>query len=90
MKRTTQPLNITRTTRGGVVNSEEPSNSLGPDVQRRSPIRVEDRNAVVEKMVLLDLSRWVGSAIDDGLTPDQALTELRGRRVPWRLEVSNL
>jgi hypothetical protein len=31
----------------------------------------------------LDLSRWVGKAVDDGLTADQALAELRGRPVPW-------
>ena len=34
----------------------------------------------------LDLSRWVGKAVDDGLTRDQALAELRGRAVPWRAE----
>ena len=33
--------------------------------------------------VALDLSRWVGKALDDGLSRDEALTELRGRPVPW-------
>jgi len=32
----------------------------------------------------LDLSRWVGKAVDDGLTRDEALSELRGRHVPWQ------
>jgi hypothetical protein len=39
---------------------------------------------LIEKKVALDLSRWVGSAIDDGLTTQEALTELRGRPVPWQ------
>ena len=36
----------------------------------------------------LDLSRWVGKAVDDGLTRDQALAELRGGAVPWQPEPS--
>jgi hypothetical protein len=38
--------------------------------------------------VALDLSRWVGKAVDDGLTRDEALSELRGRAVPWQADVS--
>jgi len=38
----------------------------------------------VQKHVQLDLSRWVGHAIDDGPSIDQALAELRGREVPWK------
>jgi len=43
---------------------------------------------VIEKKVALDLSRWVGKAVDDGLTREQALAELRGRAVPWQPEPS--
>jgi hypothetical protein len=39
---------------------------------------------VVEKKVALDLSSWVGKAVDDGLSRDEALIELRGRPVPWQ------
>ena len=39
---------------------------------------------MVEKKVALDLSRWVGKAVDDGLSRDEALSELRGRPVPWQ------
>lgn len=31
----------------------------------------------------LELRRWIGGAIDDGMTTEQALAELRGRPVPW-------
>ncbi|HSV44188.1 MAG TPA: hypothetical protein VLJ58_00225 [Ramlibacter sp.] len=37
----------------------------------------------MEKRVKLDLSRWIGNAVDDGLTTEQALAQLRGRPVPW-------
>ena len=35
-------------------------------------------------MVKLDLTRWLGHAADDGLSTEQALSELRGRPVPWQ------
>ena len=41
---------------------------------------------MIEKKIQLDLTRWVGKAIDDGLTTSQALAELRGRPVPWQAE----
>ncbi len=46
----------------------------------------QEHQPLVEKPVALDLSRWIGKAYDDGLTPDQALSELRGRDVPWKPE----
>ena len=49
-------------------------------------ISLEGNRLVVEKKVSLDLSRWVGKAVDDGLSRDQALSELRGRPVPWEAE----
>jgi hypothetical protein len=57
------------------VISNEPENSRGPKVK-------------VEKRVALDLKRWVGNAVDDGLTCNEALTQLRGRLVPWRAQSS--
>ena len=41
---------------------------------------------MIEKKVQLDLSRWIGKAVDDGLTTSQALAELRGRPVPWQAD----
>ena len=45
-------------------------------------IRLEGNRLMAEKKVALDLSRWVGKAVDDGLSRDEALAELRGRLVP--------
>ena len=45
---------------------------------------VANKASVPEATVALELSRWVGKAVDDGLTSHQALAELRGRAVPWR------
>ncbi len=41
---------------------------------------------LIEKRVTLDLSRWIGKALDDGLSTEQALAELRGRAVPWQAD----
>jgi hypothetical protein len=49
---------------------------------------LDGNKLVVEKKVALDLSRWVGKAVDDGLSRDQALSELRGRPVPWVSDAS--
>ncbi len=46
-------------------------------------MRVEGSRLVVEKRVSLDLSRWIGKAVEDGLSTEQALSELRGRPVRW-------
>lgn len=46
----------------------------------------QEHQPLVERPVTLDLSRWICKAYDDGLTPDQALSELRGRDVPWKPE----
>lgn len=37
----------------------------------------------------LDLSRWIGEAVPDGLSTEQALAELRGRPVPWQGEAAD-
>ena len=43
---------------------------------------------LIEKRVQLDLSRWIGKAVDDGLSTEQALAELRGRLIPWQAGVA--
>lgn len=52
-------------------------------------IRMDGNRLVIEKKVALDLSRWIGKAVDDGLTRDEALAELRGRPVPWQADTSD-
>ena len=47
-------------------------------------ISLNGNRLVVEKKLALDLSRWVGKAVDDGLSRDEALSELRVRPVPWQ------
>ena len=49
-------------------------------------ISLDGQRLVIEKKVALDLSRWIGKALDDGLSTDEALSELRGRTVPWQAE----
>ena len=47
------------------------------DMEAKSPL-----GAPVPPTLQLDLRRWIGSAIDDGMTTEQALAELRGRQAP--------
>lgn len=47
---------------------------------------MDGNRLVAEKKVALDLSRWVGKAVDDGMTRDEALAALRGHAVPWQAE----
>jgi hypothetical protein len=47
-------------------------------------MRVEGPRLVIEKKVALDLSRWVGKGLDDGLSTNEALSELRRRPIPWK------
>ena len=61
----------------------EARDALGLKAGSKLNIRLEGNRLVLEKKVALDLSRWVGKAVDDGLTRDEALAELRGRPVPW-------
>ena len=79
-------LDVTLAERGQMVIPKEARDALGLRPGSKLQIRLEGNRLVVEKKVALDLSRWVGKAVDDGLTRDQALTELRGRAVPWREE----
>lgn len=60
--------------------------ALGLKPGARLQPHIEDGRLLIEKKVQLDLSKWVGRAIDDGLSTHQALAELRGRPVPWRAD----
>jgi AbrB family looped-hinge helix DNA binding protein len=81
-------MEITVAERGQIVIPKEARDALGLKPGARLQLRVEDGRLVIEKRVQLDLSRWVGKAVDDGLTTEQALSELRGRPVPWRAEIA--
>ena len=77
---------ITLAERGQIVIPKEARDALGLKPGAKLQISLEGNRLVVEKKVSLDLSRWVGKAVDDGLSRDQALSELRGRSVPWKAE----
>lgn len=78
-----QLADVTLAERGQIVIPKEVRDALGLKPGTRLQLRVEDGRLLIEKRVQLDLSRWVGKAVDDGLTTEQALAELRGRPVPW-------
>ena len=78
-----EAVEVTLAERGQIVIPKEVRDELGLKPGSRLQVRVEGGRLVIEKRVQLDLSRWIGKAVDDGLTTDQALAELRGRPVPW-------
>ncbi len=77
-------MDVTLAERGQIVIPKEARDELGLKPGAKLQIRVVDGRLLIEKKVALDLSRWVGCAVDDGLTTDEALAELRGRPVPWQ------
>ncbi len=77
---------VTLAARGQIVIPKEARDALGLKPGARLSVRIEGSRLLIEKRVALDLSRWVGKAVDDGLTTEQALAELRGRAVPWQAE----
>ncbi len=77
---------VTLAARGQIVIPKEARDALGLKPGARLSVRVEGSRLLIEKRVNLDLSRWMGHAVDDGLSTEQALTELRGRPVPWRAD----
>ena len=79
---------VTLAERGQLVIPKEARDALGLKAGSKLQIRLEGNCLVVEKKVALDLSRWVGKAVDDGLSRDEALSELRGRPVPWQADTS--
>lgn len=74
---------VTLAERGQIVIPKEARDALGLKPGARLHLRIEDGRLLIEKRVQLDLSRWIGKAVDDELTTEQALAELRGRPVPW-------
>ncbi len=79
-----ESMEMTLAERGQIVIPKEARDALGLKPGARLQLRVEGGRLIVEKKVQLDLSRWVGQAVDDGLSTNQALAELRGRPVPWQ------
>ncbi len=79
-----ETIDVTLAERGQIVIPKEIRDAMGLKPGAKLQIRVHDGRLLIEKKVTLDLSRWVGKAIDDGLTTNEALTELRGRPVPWQ------
>jgi AbrB family looped-hinge helix DNA binding protein len=77
---------VTLAARGQIVIPKEARDALGLKPGTRLSVRVEGSRLLIEKRVTLDLSRWIGKAVNDGLTTEQALTELRGRPVPWQAD----
>ena len=79
-----ETMDVTLAERGQIVIPKEARDEMGLKPGAKLQIRMADGRLLIEKKVALDLSRWVGKAIDDGLTTNEALTELRGRPVPWQ------
>ena len=79
-----QVIAITLAARGQIVIPKEARDALGLKPGARLQLRVDGGRLLIEKRVQLDLSRWIGKAVPDGLSTEQALTELRGRPVPWQ------
>ena len=75
---------ITLAERGQIVIPKEARDALGLKPGCKLQISLDGRRLVVEKKVVLDLSCWIGTAVDDELSRDEALSELRGRPVPWQ------
>ena len=84
-----EALDVTLAERGQIVIPKEARDALGLKAGSKLQIRLEDNRLVIEKKVSLNLSRWIGKAVDDGLSRDEALTELRGRAVPWQANTPN-
>jgi AbrB family looped-hinge helix DNA binding protein len=79
---------VTLAERGQIVIPKEARDALGLKAGSKLQIRIDGNRLVVEKKVALNLTRWIGKAVDDGLSRDEALAELRGRAVPWQAETT--
>ena len=84
-----QIIDITLAARGQIVIPKEARDALGLKPGARLQLRVEGGRLLIEKRVQLDLSRWIGKAVPDGLSTEQALAELRGRPVPWQADAAD-
>ena len=74
-----ETLELTLAERGQIVIPKEARDALGLKAGAKLQIRLEGGRLLIEKKVQLDLSRWAGKALDDGLTTHHALAEMR----PW-------
>ena len=74
---------VTLAARGQIAIPKDARDALGLKPGARLSVRVQGSRLVIEKRVTLDLSRRIGKAVDDGLSTEQALSERRGRTVPW-------
>ena len=79
-----KPRDITLAERGQIVIPKEARDALGLKPGCKLQISLDGCRLVVEKKVALDLRRWIGKAVDDGLSRDEALSDLRNRPVPWQ------
>ena len=79
-----ETIEVTLAERGQIVIPKAARDALGLKPGARLQLRIDDGRLLIEKKVGLDLAKWVGHAIDDGLSTQQALAELRGRPVPWQ------
>lgn len=79
-----EAIDVTLAERGQIVIPKEARDALGLKPGARLQLRIDDGRLLIEKKVQLDLSRWIGKAVDDGLSTNEALAELRGRPVPWQ------
>ncbi len=77
---------ITLAERGQIVIPKEARDAMGLKPGSKLQISLDGQRLVIEKKVALNLSRWIGKALDDGLSTDEALSELRDRPVPWQAE----
>ena len=81
-----KPIELTLAERGQIVIPKEARDALGLKPGARLQLRIKGGSLVIEKKVQLDLSKWIGHAVDDGLSTNQALAERRGRPVPWKAD----
>ncbi len=79
---------VTLAERGQIVIPKEARDALGLKAGSKLQIRIDGNRLVIEKKVALNLTRWVGKAVDDGLSRNEALAELRGCAVPWQAEAT--
>lgn len=81
-----ETIDLTLAERGQIVIPKAARDALGLKPGARLQLRIEEGRLLIEKKVQLDLGRWIGRAVDDGLSTAQALAELRGRPFPWQAD----
>ena len=69
-----EAMDVTLAERGQIVIPKEVRDAMGLKPGAKLQIRMADGRLLIEKKVALDLSRWVGKAVDDGLTTNEALS----------------